>query len=144
MAEEMNTIISKIRESVEAQGLLFFYDQGAGVEMLLESADITSGDTVVFMYLLEDGRITDGIESVNVAMFFARLAPYDFDAEQNEAEQGEAKLAAAKYLNSLDKGNVLTYSDVATRYFYDELSINLTGIAINTIITETEGVTFCR
>lgn len=137
------SLISKIRTAVEAQGLAFYYDSGGNLEDLIANADFENDKVVVFAFLLSNETFEDGKESGNVGLFFSKLTEVDFDSLENDAIQDECKRVAYDFLKSLDAGNSLTYGAVSMQRFYDMMSVNVTGVAIESIFSETSGLTTC-
>ena len=137
------SLIKKIKKQVEDFGLKFFYDHGAGLDDQMANVDIRDKEVVVFAFLLSATNLTDGKESGNIGLFFAMKTEFDFEALENDDLQENCKEKAVLFLRSVDKGNILTYGDVTVQRFYDNFSVNLTGVAINSVFSETVGVSEC-
>ena len=137
------SLIKKIKTAVEALGFQFIYDSGAGIDKTVSELDICDCETIVFAFLLSTTTLTDGKESGQVGLFFARKTEYDFGALENDDIQEQTKIDAHKFIKSVDKGNVLTVGEISLKRFYDELSVNLTGVAINTLFSERVGLSDC-
>ena len=138
------SLIKKIKSAVDAMGLDFCYDNGGGLDILIENSDLTDGKCVAYAFLLSNSTLKDGKESANISIFFAKLTEFDFDSMENDTLQEECKQIAAEFIDNVLKGNVLTISgDVGLQYFYDEFSVNVTGVAINATFEETTGINIC-
>ena len=136
-------LIQKIKREVENAGFAFYYDSGNGLNQLLDGADFSDDKTVVFAFQLSTTNFVDGKESGSVGLFFARQTNFDFDALENEAIQEATKADAWKFLKQTDHGNIISVGDVTLRRFYDEFSVNVTGVAVNAVISEMSGLKDC-
>ena len=136
------SLISKIKAEIEALGLAFAYDNGNGLNQLLDNADYSDSKCVVYAFLLSNTTFVDGKEGANVGLFFSKLTEYDFESIENDTIQQSCKEIAFEFLKQIEKGNTLTHSDVSLQYFYDEFSVNVTGVAINLVLTETVGLCY--
>ena len=138
------SLIKKIKSAVEAIGLEFLYDRGEGLDKLIDDSDLSGGKCVVYSFLLANSTLKDGKESANFGIFFAKMTEFDFNAIENDDLQNECKVIAAEFIDNLQKGNELTISgEVSLQYFYDEFSVNVTGVAINATFDETSGINIC-
>ena len=134
------SLITKIKAEVESAGFQFYYDSGGGLNKMLDSADFEDGKTVVFAFLLTSTSLIDGIESGNVGLFFSKMTDFDFEALENDSIQEVCKMDAWAFIRRLERGNTLTIGDVTLTRFYDEFSVNVTGVAVNATFTETVGL----
>ena len=137
------SLITKIKAEVESLGLQFYYDSGGGLNKMLENANFDDGNCVVFAFLLTSTTLTDGKESGNVGLFFSKITEFDFEALENDAIQEECKLIAWDFIKQINKGNVLTMSEITLTRFYDEFAVNVTGVAVNAVFSETVGMSDC-
>ena len=138
------SLIKKIKSAVEAMGLEFCYDNGGGLNRLIENSDLSDCKCVAYAFLMTNSTIKDGKESANISIFFAKLTEFDFDSIENDTLQKECKVIAAEFIDNVLSGNTLTISgDVGLQYFYDEFSVNVTGVAINATFEETTGINIC-
>lgn len=137
------SLITKIKAEVEKIGLQFYYDSGGGLNKMLDNADFSDGKCVIFAFLLTNTTFIDGVESGNVGLFFSKMTEFDFEAFENDAIQEECKSVAWDFQKSVNKGNVLTIGNVTLTRFYDEFSVNVTGVALNATFTETLGLPDC-
>ena len=138
------SLLKKIKSAVEAMGLEFCYDNGGGLDILIDNSDLSDGKCVAYTFLMTNSTMKDGKESANISVFFAKLTEFDFDSLENDTLQEECKQIAAEFVDNVLKGNTLTISgDVGLQYFYDEFSVNVTGVAINATFEETTGINIC-
>jgi len=137
------SLINKIAQECEEQGLEFLYDSGQGIEQLIADADFTYDKTVVYAFLLSTTNFVDGKESANFGIFFAKPTDLDFEAIENEAIQETCKQVAFDFIRRIERGNRLTIGDVTLTRFYDEFQQNVTGVAINATFAETVGLEDC-
>ena len=137
------SLITKIKAEVEAAGLQFYYDSGGGLNKMLENANFDDGNCVVFAFLLTSTTLTEGKESGNIGLFFSKITEFDFEALENDAIQEECKLIAWDFVKQINKGNVLTMGEITLTRFYDEFTVNVTGVAVNAVFSETVGMSDC-
>lgn len=137
------SLITKIKAEIEAAGFQFYYDSGGGLNKMLDSADFEDGKTVVFAFLLTSTQLNDGKESGNVGLFFSKMTDFDFEALENDEIQDLCKVDAWSFIRKLERGNTLTIGDVTLTRFYDEFSVNVTGVAVNAVFSEMVGMTDC-
>jgi len=107
------------------------------------NANIADDETIVFAYLLSTTSLSEGKESGTIGIFFYRLTEFDFEALENDDIQEAAKADAIKFLNTVDKSNILTYGDVSIARGYDVFSSNMTGVGITSVFSEVQGVNHC-
>lgn len=136
-------LIHKIKREVENAGFAFYYDSGNGLNQLLDGADFSDNKTVVFAFQLSTTNLVDGKENGQVGLFFARLTEFDFEAMENEEIQEATKADAWKFIKQTERGSVISIGDVTLRRFYDEFSVNVTGVAVNAVIYELSGLNDC-
>lgn len=144
------TIVEAIRRSVERQGMAFLYHSNGEVNELVsrEPAYRDSELPVVICHLLSSGSMQNAtgqwVERVQVAMFFSRLAEYDFNGEQNEQILERCKVAAQRWLHSLsDDDNMRLVSVNSTERIYNSTEDIITAYAVNVTIEELRGVGVC-
>lgn len=138
------SLIKKIKSEAEAMGLEFCYDNGGGLDILIENSDLSDGKCVAYAFLMTNSTMKEGKESAPFSIFFAKMTDFDFDSIENDTLQDECKQIAAEFVDNVLKGNTLTISgDVGLQYFYDEFSVNVTGVAINATFEETTGINIC-
>ena len=137
------SLIKKIKTIAEALDYQFFYDSGAGIEQQISNATIANDETIVFAYLLSNTSLSEGKESGTIGIFFYRLTEFDFEALENDDIQEAAKADAIKFLNTVDKSNILTYGDVSIARGYDVFSSNMTGVGITSVFSDVQGVNHC-
>ena len=137
------SLITKIKAEVESLGFQFYYDSGGGLNKMLENANFDDGNCVVFAFLLTSTTLTEGKESGNIGLFFSKITEFDFEALENDAIQEECKLIAWDFVKRINKGNVLTMGEITLTRFYDEFAVNVTGVAVNAVFTETVGMSDC-
>ena len=102
------SLIKKIKTIAEALDFQFFYDSGQGIESAIANANISDDETIVFAYLLSTTSLSEGKESGTIGIFFYRLTEFDFEALENDDIQEAAKADAIKFLNTVDKSNIVT------------------------------------
>ncbi|CAB5225808.1 hypothetical protein UFOVP756_8 [uncultured Caudovirales phage] len=134
------SLISKLKNEVEAFGLQFLYDSAGGINRMIDNADYTEDKCVVYSFLLSQSQFIDGKETAQIGVFFSKLTDFDFDSIENDAIQQACKEIAFEFIKYLAKGNVFTVGAITLNYFYDEFEANLTGVAVNTTFTETVGL----
>ena len=137
------SLITKIKAEVEAAGLQFYYDSGGGLNKMLDLADFSDNKTVVFSFLLQNTQLSDGKESGNIGLFFCRKTDFDFESLENDEIQEECKLDAWDFVKQINKGNILTMGEITLTRFYDEFGVNVTGVAVNAVFSETVGMSDC-
>jgi len=137
------SLITKIKTVVESIGLPFLYDNGGGINQLLESVDFSEGQAAVFAFVLSQTNFVDGKESANIGLFFAKETEFAGDALENDEIQESCKELAFDFEQAILNGNMLTVGDVTLTRFYDEYDVNLTGVAYNATFTETTGLNVC-
>lgn len=47
------------------------------------------------------------------------------------------------FVKQINKGNVLTMGEITLTRFYDEFAVNVTGVAVNAVFSETVGMSDC-
>ena len=137
------SLIQKIKAEVEKAGLQFYYDSGGGLNQMLDEADFEDGKCVVFSFLLQSTRLAEGKESGNVGLFFSKLTNFDFESFENYDIQEECKVLAWNFIKKINSGNVLTVDEITLTRFYDEFSVNVTGVAVNAVFSEMVGMVDC-
>lgn len=137
------SLIKKIKEECEAHDLAFYYDNGAGLDQMLNSADYSNNQCVVYAFLLSTTSFKDGKESANIGLFFSKLTDFSPDAMDNEAIIESCIEVAYKFIRRIERGNKLTIGDVSLTRFYDQFSVNVTGAGIVTEFAETVGYDEC-
>lgn len=136
-------LIQKIKREVENAGFAFYYDSGNGLNQLLDGAYFSDNKTVVFAFQLSTTNLVDGKENGSIGLFFSRLTELDFEAIENEEIQEATKADAWKFIKQTERGNLISLGEIQIRRFYDEFSVNVTGVAVNTTITEVSGLKDC-
>ena len=138
------SLLKKIKTIVEAMEIEFLYDNGGGLDILIDRSDLHDNKCVAYAFLLSNSTLKDNKESANFGIFFAKMTDFDFDSLENDTLQEECKVIAAKFIDNVLQGNQLTISgDISLQYFYDEFSVNVTGIAVNATFEETQGLNIC-
>lgn len=144
------TIVEAIKRSIERQGMAFLYHSSGEVNELVsrEAAYRDSELPVVICHLLSSGSMQNAagvwVERVQVALFFSRLAEYDFNGEQNEQILERCKVAAQRWLHSLsDDENLRLVSVNSTERVYNSTEDVITAYAVNITIEELHGVGVC-
>lgn len=137
------SLISKISTILAGKGIEFLYDSGTGINQMIDNSDFSDSKCVVYSFLLSTSTFEDGKESANIGLFFSKLTEFDFNSIENDTIQDECKQVAFDFLEAINNGNMLTYSDVTLTRFYDEFSVNVTGVAINATFSEVSGLNSC-
>lgn len=138
------SLIKKIKTVVEAMGLEFLYDSGGNLNYLIDNSDLSDNKCVAYAFLLSNSTMKDRKESANFGVFFAKMTDFDFESLENDTLQEECKTIAAKFIDNVLQGNELTINgDISLQYFYDEFSVNVTGVAVNATFEETHGLNIC-
>lgn len=136
----MSSIVLKIKKSIiDTVKLPFFYGNNTKLNEVLDDADF-SGGGVVYLYMIGDSDIEDGIESMIAAIAFVDLTDFDFDTLENDDIQERMKNLAFEWIMTTNKDNILQIENVRMQRVYDEYDVNLTGVVIRATITEKEGV----
>lgn len=137
-------LLKKLKKIIEDADYEFYYDTGNGLNDLLDNADFEENKSIIYCYLLGNTKLTDGMESGNVALFFCRKTDFDFDTIENEKIIEGCLKDVRKIEIIIKRGNVLRIeSDILLERFYDNFSINLTGMAMNVNLSETYGLSEC-
>ena len=137
------SLITKIKAEVESLGFQFYYDSGGGLNKMLDSADFSDNKTVVFAFLLQNTTLIEGKESGSVGLFFSRQTDFDFEALENDDIQEKCKADAWEIIKKIEKGNVLSLGEINLTRFYDDFSVNITGVAVNSVFSELVGMSDC-
>ena len=138
------SLLKKIKSVVEAMKIEFLYDNGGGLDILIDKSDLHDSKCVAYAFLMSNSTLRDGKESANFSIFFAKMTEFDFDSLENDTIQEECKAIAAKFIDNVLQGNELTINgDISLQYFYDEFSVNVTGVAVNATFEETTGINIC-
>lgn len=133
------SLITKIKESIEARGLNCIYDS---LGMINQKLDYSNYPLAFFTLIKEGGLITMNNvykEVANVAVFFVKPSTFDFESLENEAIIDECKTLALGWLDSLKWGGVLRAEVLRTDRLYNYEDSILTGYALNLRISELEG-----
>ena len=134
------SLISKLKSEIESFGLAFYYDSKGGLDQLLSYADYSGDKCVAYAFLLSNTTFTDGKESATIGVFFSKITEFDFETIENDLIQQSCKEIAFNFLQRLQSGNIFTVGNVTLNYFFDEFSINITGVGISTTFTESVGL----
>jgi hypothetical protein len=137
------SLVKKIKAVADALSLEFLYDQGAGLEAMVESADFSGGKVVLFAFPLSLVNFVDGKESGQFGIFFSQVGDIENDGMMNDDIQDNCKAVAFQFLKAIDTGNTLTYEAPTLRRFFDEFHVAVTGVAITANFTERVGLTDC-
>lgn len=138
------SLLKKIKSIVEAMEIEFLYDNGGGLDILIDRSDLHDNKCVAYCFLMSNSTLKDNKESANFGIFFAKMTDFDFDSIENDTLQEECKVIAAKFIDNVLQGNELTINgELSLQYFYDEFSVNVTGVAVNATFEETQGVKIC-
>lgn len=138
------SLLKKIKSAVEVLGIEFLYDNGGGLDILIDKSDLHDNKCVAYAFLMTNSTFKDLKESANFSIFFAKMTDFDFDSLENDTLQEECKVIAAKFIDNVLQGNELTISgELSLQYFYDEFSVNVTGVAVNATFEETNGLKIC-
>ena len=137
------SLLKKIQEECEAHELEFYYDNGQGLDYMLSNADYSQNKCVVYAFLLSTTSFKDGKESANIGLFFSKLTEFDAVAIENEEIIESCIEIAYKFIRRIERGNKLTIGDVSLTRFYDQFSVNVTGVGITTEFAETTGYNEC-
>lgn len=138
-------VIEKLKKSIEAVGVSFFYGSPGDINRILDRAPLPCA----FAYLLETNAATDtnGIcrERLTLAVFFVDKTTFDFEAIENEDIIGTCKVKALQWytrMRTSDDFRNLTLNN--TVRVYDELAdATVTGYALNVTMEEVEGIGAC-
>ena len=138
------SLLKKIKSAVEAMEIEFLYDNGGGLDILIDKSDLHDNKCVAYAFLMTNSTFKDLKESANFGIFFAKMTDFDFDSIENDTLQEECKVIAAKFIDNVLQGNELTINgELSLQYFYDEFSVNVTGVAVNATFEETQGINIC-
>ena len=133
------SLITKIKNSIEARGLNCIYDS---LGMINQKLDYSSYPLAFFTLIKEGGLISvNGVyrEVANIAVFFVKPSTFDFESLENEQIIDECKTLALGWLDSLKWGGVLRAEVLRTDRLYNYADSILTGYALNLRISELEG-----
>jgi hypothetical protein len=137
------SLVKKLKEVADALSLEFLYDQGAGLEAMVESADFSDGKVVLFAFPLSLVNFVDGKESGQFGIFFSQVGDIENTGLMNDDIQDNCKSVAFQFLKAIDTGNTLTYEAPTLRRFFDEFHFAVTGVAITANFTERVGLVDC-
>lgn len=133
------SLITKIKNSIEARGLNCIYDS---LGMINQKLDYSDYPLAFFTLINEGGLITMNNvykEIANVAVFFVKPSTFDFDSLENEAIIEDCKVLALGWLDSLKWGGELQAEILNTNRVYNYADSILTGYALNLRIKELDG-----
>lgn len=139
------TITSKIKDSVrESLGIPCYYQSEEELNRIFDGGEFPCA----FFTLLRSQGITQDNgnirERVQIAMFFADVAEFDYNAERNERIIDLQKQRAYKWLLSLRRSDTLRLvSTDGSERAYAEYDVILTGYAVRVTLEELQGVTIC-
>lgn len=130
-------LIDKILDWARERGYTAVYGSAEQVNEILSKtpfADSKDG-TVVVMHLITDSATVDGHDRAVVAVYFASLCDLDFNGEALLPEQERLKGIGKELLNSIRKGNEMTYSDPRWQYGYDDYAENVCWVCLRATLT---------
>lgn len=133
------SLITKIKESIEARGLNCIYDS---LWMINQKLDYSSYPLAFFTLIKEGGLISvNGVyrELANVVIFFVNTSTFDFESLENEQIIESCKSIALKWLDSLPRNGVLRATVLDTSRVYNYADSIITGYCLNLRIEELEG-----
>ena len=137
-------LLQKLKNIIEGAGYQFLYDSNNGLNELFDNVELPEKKSVIYVNLLGGTKLVEGIESGNIALFFCRKTDFDFDTLENEKIIQECLYDARNLEILIKRGNVLTISgELLIERFYDNFSVNVTGVAVNVNLSETVGMTEC-
>jgi hypothetical protein len=137
-------LLQKLKNIIEGAGYQFLYDSNNGLNELFDNVEFPEKKSVIYVNLLGGTKLVEGIESGNIALFFCRKTEFDFDTLENEKIIQECLYDARNFEILIKRGNVLTISgELLIERFYDNFSVNVTGVAVNVNLSETVGMAEC-
>ena len=137
-------LLQKLKNIIEGAGYQFLYDSNNGLNELFDNVEFPERKSVIYVNLLGGTKLVEGIESGNIALFFCRKTDFDFDTLENEKIIQECLYDARNFEILIKRGNVLTISgELMIERFYDNFSVNVTGVAVNVNLSETVGLAEC-
>ena len=137
-------LLQKLKNIIEGAGYQFLYDSNNGLNELFDNVEFPEKKSVIYVNLLGGTKLVEGIESGNIALFFCRKTDFDFDTLENEKIIQECLYDARNFEILIKRGNVLTISgELLIERFYDNFSVNVTGVAVNVNLSETVGMAEC-
>ena len=137
-------LLQKLKNIIEGAGYQFLYDSNNGLNELFDNVEFPEKKSVIYVNLLGGTKLVEGIESGNIALFFCRKTDFDFDTLENEKIIQECLYDARNFEILIKRGNVLTISgELLIERFYDNFSVNVTGVAVNVNLSETVGLAEC-
>lgn len=142
------SVESKVRAVVESmnESVTYLYHNWAQANVAIDNID---GPTILYV-LPTNGSLDVQWHSVKdkPESFIAFLdkAEFDFDGESNNNVVERMKLLAIKFINALNRSGLFEEIEGNLRYqvLYDHLDMNVTGVVINPILEEAEGISTCR
>lgn len=141
----MTNIVRTIGESItKATGLQFHYNASGEINNIADGVTFPCA----YAFLLdssapveENGQLR---ERLTLAIVFADLTEYDFDAVENEDIITECKERAFEwYLKARRSGDFNAVTLNSTQRLYDELDAIVTGYALNVTIEEARAFGDC-
>ena len=137
-------LLQKLKNIIEGAGYQFLYDSNNGLNELFDNVEFPEKKSVIYVNLLGGTKLVEGIESGNIALFFCRKTDFDFDTLENEKIIQDCLYDARNFEILIKRGNVLTISgELLIERFYDNFSVNVTGVAVNVNLSETVGMAEC-
>lgn len=131
-------IIEHIKGWFESCAIPFIYDDTKGVNVRLQDLDFAAaGGIVGWCYYITNERLdAAGRECAEVAVYFAKLQP--FDPSELEIIQGQQALKekAKEMMEFFRKGNLLTYSGVNFQHQFSLYAENVQTCALRATFTE--------
>lgn len=136
--------IEKIKASVEAHDVPFYYGSPEDINVVLDSAEFPCA----ICLLLQQGSVTDingqYHERATFLVSFADLTQHDFNSLENEDIIDDCKKRAFEWLTGLrtnDNINLISVNNTTRDYLaYDAI---ITGFGVNVTIEETRGYGVC-
>jgi len=138
------SLVHKIQSECEAHGLEFLYDNGNGLNQLINNADLSDDKTVCCLFAISTSTFSEGKETANLVLCFFKQTELDFEAVENEEIQERCKEDAFNFIRRIERGNKLVMNgEITLTRYYDEFDQNVTGVAISASVSETVGLEDC-
>lgn len=137
--------IEKIKDTIEAMGLVFAYGTGEELNAITDNIAMPAA----MCYTIEDSQMvmvgTQMCEQATATIFFIDRTSYAFGSMENELIIDQCKDRADRWIDNIRNDNIFTVSGrVNYRRIYLQFYGVYTGIGVRIPLRENIGSVFCK
>lgn len=96
-------MIEKLKQYIENQGFVFIYDTSYNLNQRICEDGVNF--PLCYCVAVNDGLIFDGVEQINLTLFFCDRGSFDFNEELNEQILQRLKNSGFEVIKSIREGN---------------------------------------